>query len=175
MSEPFIGEVILVGWNFAARGYALTEGQLLPIAQNTALFSLIGTVYGGDGRTTFGLPDLRGRVPMGQGRGPGLSNRTWGQRGGLETTVLTANNVPPHSHPVKASKEVADLPGPGTDFLAKAPDGGQDMYHNGPGNRTMDPGMIANPTNRNDPFNNVQPFLAMYYQIALVGIFPSRS
>jgi microcystin-dependent protein len=98
MSEPFIGMIILVGFNFAPRGWAVCNGQLLPISQNTALFSLLGTTYGGNGQTTFALPDLRGRVPNGMGQGPGLSNYTIGQVGGVEGVTLTVNQMPAHTH-----------------------------------------------------------------------------
>ena len=97
MSEPFIGQVMLVGFNFPPRGWSFCEGQLLPISQNTALFSLLGTTYGGDGRTSFGLPDLRGRAPFGPGTRPGLSPVGWGERGGAETRTLVAANLPPHA------------------------------------------------------------------------------
>ena len=100
MSEPFIGQITLVGFNFAPRGWAFCEGQLLSISQNTALFSLLGTTYGGDGRTTFGLPDLRGRVPIGPGTGPGLPSYSWGQKGGADREALAINQMPGHSHTV---------------------------------------------------------------------------
>ena len=104
--EPLLGQIIMFGGNFAPRGWAFCDGQLLPIAQNTALSSILGTTYGGDGRTTFGLPDLRGRVPMGGGHGPGLSPRSLGQKGGNETTTLTVSNLPPHNHSAALHAEV---------------------------------------------------------------------
>ena len=99
MSEPFLGQIILVPYNFAPRGWAFCNGQILPIAQNTALFSLLGTTYGGNGQTTFALPDLRGRVAISSGQGPGLSNYDLGQVGGTETETLTINQMPMHAHP----------------------------------------------------------------------------
>ena len=97
-AEPFIGEISMFGGNFAPRGWALCDGQLLPVSQYSALFSLLGTTYGGDGRTTFALPDLRGRTPKGVGNGPGLQSVIWGERGGKEQTLITAANMPSHSH-----------------------------------------------------------------------------
>ena len=122
--EPFIGQIIMFGGNFAIRSFALCDGQLQPISQNTALFSLLGTIYGGDGRTTFALPDLRGRVPVHMGNGPGLSSYRIGQRLGVERMTLTANNVPPHSHPLTGNPSVnvsganANTNEPGGAFLA---------------------------------------------------------
>jgi len=107
MSEPFVGEIRMFGFNFAPQGWALCNGQLLPISQNTALFSLLGTTYGGDGRTTFALPDMRSRVPVCQGQGPGLSPYAEGQAGGAETVTLAATQMPGHTHPVKASSSPA--------------------------------------------------------------------
>ena len=105
MSEPFIGEIRIFGFNFAPRGWALCDGQLLPISQNSALFSLLGTIYGGDGRTTFALPDLRGRAALHEGTGPGLSPRQLGQRSGSETNTLTVNQLPPHTHQARADTQ----------------------------------------------------------------------
>jgi microcystin-dependent protein len=107
MSEPFVGEIRMFGFGFAPQGWALCDGQLLPINQNTALFSLLGTTYGGDGRTTFALPDLRSRVPVGQGQGPGLSSYAEGQASGAETVTLAASQMPGHTHQVKASSSAA--------------------------------------------------------------------
>lgn len=175
MSEPFIGQVYLVGYNFATRGFAFCEGQLLAISQNTALFSLLGTTFGGDGRTTFGLPDLRGRAPIGVGRGPGLSDYRWGQKGGTETTTLITPNLPSHNHAPTMHAELGnpDQTNPSNNMLAsgniyRAPHAGED--------RTLASGSIkSSNVGNNQPFNNMQPYLAMYYQIALVGVFPSRS
>lgn len=176
-SDPFIGQMMTVGFNFCPRGWAQANGQLLAISSNTALFSLLGTTYGGDGRTTFGLPDLRGRYAANVGTGPGLSNVTWGQRGGAETHTMTVNEMPSHNHIVNATNERADQLGPGDDFLADpAPFNGINpmIYHDGPANRTMNPGMIAH-TGGGLPFNIKDPFLGMYVCIATVGVYPSRS
>jgi microcystin-dependent protein len=174
MAEPFIGQVYLVGFNFAARGFALCEGQQLSIAQNTALFSLLGTTYGGNGTTVFALPDLRGRMPIGQGAGPGLTQRPIGQMAGHESTTLSAANLPSHSHAATLMAENGGAASntPGGSLLAQA-----DIY--------LAPGRAANvqldasavqvaPTGSNAPFDSMPPFLVMNYQIALVGIFPSR-
>src|SRR3982751_6487214 len=103
MSNPFLGEIRMAGFNFAPRGWAFCAGQLLPISQNDALFALVGTTYGGDGQTTFGMPDLRGRVPINQGQGPGLSNYVMGQMSGTESVTLITAQIPPHSHAINAA------------------------------------------------------------------------
>lgn len=175
MAEPFIGQVFLVGFNFAARGFALCQGQLLPIAQNTALFSLLGTIYGGDGRSTFGLPNLAGRVPVGMGNGPGLTDRRIGQQGGAEITTMTVANMPAHNHTATLHAEItpANQTNPAGNMLA-----GSDIY-TVPApvpDRAMGPGaIVVDNTGGGQPVNNMQPFLVMNYQIALVGLFPSRS
>lgn len=182
MSEPFIAEIRIFAGNFAPRGWAFCNGQLLPISQNTALFSILGTTYGGDGRTSFGLPDLRGRVAMHQGTGPGLTNRRLGERGGSETTVLTQAQLPAHTH---AATSVANAVGPAgnsNDAIGNfwADDFGvsSGTYHSGPATGQMNAGAvtttIAN-TGGGQAFNNMQPFLTVNYIIALVGIFPSRN
>lgn len=175
MSEPFLGEVKLVGWNFAARGYALCDGQLLPISQNTALFSLLGTIYGGDGRTTFALPDLRGRVAMHFGRGPGLSDRRIGAKGGRENYVLTAAQMPSHTHTAILHAELGapNQANPQGNML-----GLSNIYAtpNAAQNRAMgSESIVVNSTGGNQPNDNMQPFLVMNYQIALLGLFPSRN
>lgn len=177
MSEPFLGQITLVGFNFAQRGWALCQGQLLPIAQNSAVFSLLGTTYGGDGRTTFGLPDLRGRVPIGPGQGPGLTSHTWGAMGGVESVVLTEAQIPAHSHAVRATNSDGDKGGPADKILAASPPGGsgaETIYSESAPNKTMSSAMIAN-AGGSQAHTNMQPFVAIYYQIALQGIFPSRS
>src|SRR6185503_17212020 len=119
MSEPFLGMIIIVPYNFAPRGWAFCNGQILPIAQNTALFSLLGTTFGGNGQTTFALPDLRGRVPNSSGQGPGLSSYDLGQVGGVESETLTINQLPAHNHQVACLQNGdATLPRPGNSFLA---------------------------------------------------------
>lgn len=169
----YIGQLVPVGFNFCQRTTAAANGQLLAISSNTALFSLYGTIYGGDGRTTFALPDLRGRIPMHYGTGPGLSTRNIGQRGGSETVVLNATNLPSHNHNILSVNKTGDKGGPVTDLLAKSSDGAK-IYHDGPPDSTMDPRMVQN-TGSNQAFNVSNPYLAINWCVALQGIYPSRS
>lgn len=174
MSEPFIGEVMMVGFNFPPRGWATCEGQLLPISQNTALFSLLGTTFGGDGRTSFGLPDLRGRSAIGRGNGPGLNPVTWGQRGGRDTVTLTTTQLPSHNHALEAEAASGTVKTASGNLLA---DTTVDTPYV-PGNTRPNAQMASDAigfTGGGQPFNIQDPYLGMYYNIALVGIFPSRS
>ncbi|MCR9140506.1 MAG: tail fiber protein [Alphaproteobacteria bacterium] len=175
MSEPFIGQIYLVGYNFAQRGFAFCQGQLLPIAQNSALFSLLGTTYGGDGRTTFGLPNLAGRTAIGQGNAPGLSDRRIGQTGGEESVSITTNNMPAHSHTASLHGETAPatLSDPSNALLGIS----QIYAESGAGpNRTMaEDAITMTDTGGGQPVDNMMPFLVLNYEIALQGIFPSRS
>jgi microcystin-dependent protein len=191
MAEPFLGMIILVGFNFAPRGWAFCNGQLLPIAQNTALFSLLGTIYGGDGKTTFALPDLRSRVPVHFGQGPGLSLYDQGQSGGAETVTLTINQLPAHTHAIAlnnlaATANVRNAAGntqtPVLGVPAIEAAGVTATYSNAPPNATMAPGAIsvsgaatAGTTGAGQPVPIVQPYLTLNYCIALEGIFPSRN
>jgi len=191
MSEPFLGQIILVGFNFAPRGWALCQGQLLPIAQNTALFALLGTMYGGNGQTTFALPDLRGRVPNGFGLGPGLSNYDQGQVGGTETVTMTVNQLPAHGHAVPgtgltATANVKNSAGnqqmPAGNIPAGEAAGVTATYSSAMPDGVMAPGAISvggNATASNmggsQPHPNLQPYLTLNYCIALEGIFPSRN
>lgn len=177
----WLGQIVMGGWNFCPRTTTGADGQLLPISQYSALFSLYGTMYGGDGRTTFGLPDLRGRVPMHTGNGPGLTPRLQGQKFGTETVTLTTSQMPSHNHIVNSTFTDGDKNGPGSDFLAVPSDAATgtkyddlDIYHNGPPNRTMDPAMISN-TGGNLPHPNIQPVQVIRYCVVLQGIFPSRN
>lgn len=172
VSEPLLGSIMLFAGTFAPRGWAFCNGQLLAISQNQALFSIIGTIYGGDGRTTFGLPDLRGRVPVGAGQGPGLSNYPMGSNVGNETTTLSVNHLPSHSHSLRGSSSPGTSNSPGGNVPAVNRDG---ILHYGPDSDIdMNSGGVTN-TGGNQPVNNIQPVLAMHYCIALQGIFPSRS
>ena len=173
MSEPFVGEIIMVGFNFAPRGWAFCDGQLLAIMQNQALFSLLGTIYGGDGRTTFGLPPLRGRIPLHAGTGPGLTNRRLGERSGQEQVSLNANQLPAHNHTLMASGSPADTPGPAGALLAEAPVYGPPATPP----KQMSPQAMSNAGDGTTsiPHDNMQPFLAIRFCIALVGVYPSRS
>ena len=169
MSDPFIGQIILVAFNFAPQGWAFSEGQLLPINQNQALFSLLGTTYGGDGQTTFALADLRGRVPISSGQGPGLQNYNLGQVGGEETVTLTGNQAGAHSHLVNMNSKHSNSGTPLNNFLAT---GGS--FQSVDDGSTMNPGMIAN-GGGSQPHDNMQPYLGLNYCIALQGIYPSRN
>jgi microcystin-dependent protein len=173
MSEPFIGQIMLVPYNFPPRGWAFCTGQIMPIAQNTALFSLLGTTFGGNGQTTFALPDLRGRVPISSGQGPGLDNYTLGQVGGSETQTLTVSEMPMHNHLVGALTDGVSEAGPANNLLATAPRG-SNFYAPQSSNLTqMSPQMIQ-PAGGNQPFDIRDPYLTLNYCIALQGIFPSR-
>jgi len=165
------------GWNFAPRGYANCDGQLLPISQNTALFSLLGTTYGGDGRTTFALPDLRGRVALHAGTGPGLTPRPQGQRSGAQDTTLVASNLPN----ISVQTQLALGSGPGTvgtgdgAYIAANSLGETIFTAAGPGTGRLAGLSSALAGAANTSFNNMQPYLVIRYCIALVGIFPSRN
>ncbi|MEL6428343.1 MAG: tail fiber protein [Planctomycetota bacterium] len=171
--EPFIGQIMLFAGNFAPRGWAKCDGQLLDITSHSALFSILGTTYGGDGRTTFGLPDLRGRTPMHEGHGPGLSNRNLGQKGGEETVTLTVNQIPAHGHDVRCFEAQGSLGTPRGNFPAGDRAGADDVY-SASSDQTMNSGMIAQ-SGGGAAHDNMQPFLALNYCIALTGIFPSRN
>ncbi len=173
--EPFIGQIQPYGFNFAPKGWATCDGQILPIAQNTALFSLLGTTYGGNGQTTFALPDLRGRTMLHQGQGPGLTPRTMGESSGTETNTLITSNLPAHNHTVQAPVNNAS---PNTDepanaFLAAASSG--DAYNSAAGAGQFYGAFSTGLTGNNLPVNNMQPYLVINICIALVGIFPSRN
>ncbi|CUH76538.1 phage tail protein [Tropicibacter naphthalenivorans] len=167
--DYYIGQMINVGFNFCPRNTLQANGQLLAIADNMALFSLLATNFGGDGRTTFGLPDMRGRVSIHNGTGPGLPNYRLGQKAGVESNTLTVAQMPAHTHTVNSVNEQGDRQRPSTDFLAKFPG----IYHDGPANTTMDPGMIGS-TGDGQPITNMQPYLVTNWCIVTQGIYPSR-
>ncbi|HWB85168.1 MAG TPA: tail fiber protein [Bryobacteraceae bacterium] len=180
MSEPFLGEIRMFGGNFAPKGWALCNGQIMSIAQNTALFSLLGTTFGGNGQTTFGLPDLRGRVPVHAGQGPGLSPYTPGESTGNENQTLNVNQMPIHSHVVNASNAAAGRGGnspTGNIPAATTVTGGNNVtaeIYGGTANTTMSPTMIGN-TGGGQPFSVIQPVLCVNFIIATQGIYPSRN
>lgn len=171
MSDPFIGEIRMFAGNFAPVGWAFCDGQLQSIAQNNALFALIGTIYGGDGQTTFALPDLRGRVPISQGQGPGLSPRTIGQSFGVESVTLLQSHIPAHSHSQVASTNPASLSaGPSGAPATPA----TNLYAGGNADAVMAQTAVAS-TGGSQPHSNMAPYLALNFIIALEGVFPSRN
>lgn len=171
MSEPFVAEIRIFAGNFAPRGWALCNGQLLPIAQNTALFSLIGTTYGGDGRTTTALPNLQGRAPMHPGRGPGLTDRRLGERGGTADVTLTEAQIPNHAHAAYGTNASASEDTPSMDrLLARTPDG----LTYGAGDPVGMASDSLESTGSGQAHENMQPYLALNFIIALVGFYPSR-
>jgi len=173
MSEPFIAEIRIFAGNFAPRSWAFCSGQLLPIAQNTALFALVGTIYGGDGRTNFGLPDLQGRAPMHPGRGPGLTSRLLGQNTGIETVALNDSQMASHSHTARGSENAAVSPAPANNLVARGGGRGVNSYLNADTDIGASKQLL--PTGGGQAHNNMQPYLAMNFIIALQGVFPSRS
>lgn len=175
--EPFIGQIQPVGFGFAPRGWAFCQGQLLAISSNEALFSLLGTTYGGDGRTTFGLPDLRGRSMIGVGSGPGLAGQAWGQKGGQENVTLLTAHLPSHNHTatVRLGAGVANsAAGTGQQLASNAV--ADTIFNSGDPSAMMASGNVnVSNTGSSQSFNIREPYLAIYICIALVGIFPSRS
>lgn len=172
MSEPFIGEVTMFAGGYAPQGWAQCDGQLLQIAENETLFSLIGTTYGGDGRQTFALPDLRGRTAINVGHGGGLAGYTIGEQGGAETVTLTESQIPSHTHALQASANAGSSAKPAGKVLAKSTR--WDIYRpNIPGDN-MNSSAITS-TGDDQPHNNMMPFQAVNFIIALQGRFPTRN
>lgn len=165
MAQPYVGEIRMFAGNFAPAGWMFCEGQLLPISENETLFQLIGTTYGGDGQSTFALPDLRGRLPIHQGNGFILA-----ETGGAEEITLTVSQIPAHSHPLLATQTVANDANPGSNLLAQATT--FDPYQTNPANAAMAP-QSAGSTGGSQPHSNFQPYLCVNFIISLFGIFPS--
>lgn len=170
MSEPFLAEVRIVGFNFAPRGWAFCDGQILPINQNQSLYSLLGTTYGGDGRTSFALPDLRGRTPIHVGSSNG-THHALGQKSGEETHTLSAAEMPQHTHSFEGSTADGTVAAPVSNVLARSPN---PFYHETGNLVNMNPGTITN-VGGGQAHNNMQPTLVLNYCIALQGLFPSRN
>ena len=166
MSEPFLGEIKIISWNFPPKGWTFCNGQLLPINQNQALFSILGTTYGGDGRTTFGLPNLQGRMPVHVGNGIVL-----GELGGETAHTLNISELPAHNHTPVGNSSAPTAPGPGGNVWAGNPN---NLYSNAQPNASMNPACIL-PTGGNQPHENMSPYLVLNFIIALQGIFPSQN
>lgn len=175
MADPFVAEIRIFPFNFAPKGWAWCDGQLMPLSQNTALFSLLGTTYGGNGKSNFALPDLQGRAPMHPGQGPGLSLHDLGETGGSETVTLLESEIPAHTHALRGSNVASDSPLPTGNSMARGT-GGYNPY-----NTVVNANLVAmapealTPAGGDQPHNNMQPYLTFYFCIALQGVFPPRS
>jgi len=175
MADPFVAEIRIFPFNFAPRGWAWCDGQLLPLSQNTALFSLLGTTYGGNGKSNFALPNLQGRAPMHPGQGPGLSLHDLGETGGSETVSLLESEIPSHSHPLRGTVEDGTQ-GTLAAGVTIATSVGGTLYqtNTGSGLVSMNANAIV-PAGGDQPHNNMQPYLTFYFCIALQGVFPPRT
>ena len=176
MADPFVAEIRIFPFNFPPKGWAWCDGQLLPISQNTALFSLLGTIYGGDGKTTFALPNLQGSAPMAPGQGPGLSLHDLGESGGSDTVTLLESQIPSHSHSLMA---VGGFNGTNNDPTGGVPakgDAGLNPYNpSGTLVQMANQAVAPAPAGGSQPHNNMQPYLTLYFNIAMQGVFPPRS
>ncbi|MGH8564414.1 MAG: phage tail protein [Gammaproteobacteria bacterium] len=177
MADPFVAEIRIFPFNFAPRGWAWCDGQLMPLSQNTALFSLLGTTYGGNGKSNFALPDLQGRAPMHPGQGPGLSLHDLGETGGSETVTLLESEIPAHSHGLLAATAPGNNRNPAGNVLARATGGNVYLAPVLPAGTplvSMSDQALA-PAGGDQPHNNLQPYLTFYFCIALQGVFPPRT
>ena len=176
MADPFVAEIRIFPFNFAPRGWAWCDGQLLPLSQNTALFSLLGTTYGGNGMSNFALPDLQGSAPMHPGQGPGLSLHDLGETGGAETVTLLESEIPSHRHAVKAhALDLGELTAPSPDRVL-AQSANMALYQNdGVANLTTMSAATLTPEGGGQPHNNLMPYLTFYFNIALQGVYPPRT
>ena len=172
MADPFVAEIRIFPFNFAPKGWAFCDGQLMPLSQNTAVFSLLGTTYGGDGKSTFALPDLQGQAAMHPGQGPGLSLHDLGETGGSETVTLLESEIPAHSHGIKASPDPAEVQ-TGSNARSWARSSPGFAYVVGSPNASLAQQALA-PSGGNQPHNNMQPYLTFNFCIALQGVFPPR-
>jgi microcystin-dependent protein len=170
--DPFVAEIRMFPFNFAPKGWAWCDGQLLPLSQNTALFSLLGTTYGGNGKSNFALPDLQGRAPMHPGQGPGLSLHDLGETGGSETVSLLESEIPSHSHSMKTANDPGDSNRPANNALTRSSEGSVYNSSNA-GLVAMSPNTLP-PAGGDQPHNNMMPYLTVYFCIALQGVFPPR-
>jgi microcystin-dependent protein len=174
MSSPFVAEIRIFGCNFAPTGWAFCNGQLLPISQNTALFSLLGTFYGGDGKSTFALPNMQGSVPLNQGQGPGLSAYFLGQQSGSETVTLIQTEIPAHTHTWRAASDIADNATPDPNKVITLSNNGSAYAPQGTTPATNFNLQMLSVTGSSFPHNNMQPYLTLNFCIALQGVFPPR-
>jgi microcystin-dependent protein len=172
MADPFVAEIRIFPFNFAPKGWAWCDGQLMSISQNTALFSLLGTTYGGDGKSNFALPDLQGRAPMHPGQGPGLSLHDLGETGGSDTVTLLESEIPSHSHSENASQSDGIDQTPANSMLAAGVGIGQ---YGAPGAIVQLSDNDLTPAGGDQPHNNLQPYLTLYFNIALQGVYPPRT
>ena len=170
MADPFVAEIRIFPFNFAPRGWAFCDGQLLPLSQNTALFSLLGTIYGGNGNSNFALPNLQGRAPMHPGQGLGLSLHDLGETGGSETVTLLSTEIPSHTHQMRVSGDDGNSRSPTNNYVGV----GNNIFAPAANLTSMNPNAIA-PAGGDQPHNNMMPYLTFYFNIALQGVFPPRT
>jgi microcystin-dependent protein len=173
VADPFVAEIRIFPFNFAPKGWAWCDGQLLPLSQNTALFSLLGTTYGGNGKSNFALPDLQGRAPMHPGQGPGLSLHDLGESGGSDTVTLLESEMAGHGHGLMASSQPGEDAAPANEALARSV--GASLYQTATTPVVPMSPVAVGPTGGDQPHNNLQPYLTFYFCIALQGVFPPRS
>ena len=174
MADPFVAEIRIFPFNFPPKGWAFCDGQLLPLSQNTALFSLLGTTYGGDGKSNFALPNMQGNAPMHPGQGPGLSLHDLGETGGSETVTLLESEIPAHSHALMAQNAQGNRTNPATNSFARASSGTPYLPPAGAPLVSMSDQTLP-PAGGDQPHNNLQPYLTFYFNIALQGVYPPRS
>lgn len=175
MADPFVAEIRIFPFNFAPKGWAFCNGQLMPLSQNTALFSLLGTTYGGDGKSTFALPDMAGNAPMNPGQGPGLSLHDLGEMSGTPDVTLLETEIPAHTHAVQANGAAADLQAPGPSRVLARSSGGNAYHTNTAANLVQMGFQALTPAGNSFPHNNMQPYLTLNFNIALQGVFPPRT
>jgi microcystin-dependent protein len=173
MSDQFLAEIRIFPFNFPPTGWAFCNGQIMPISQNTALFALLGTYYGGDGKSTFALPNLQGSAPVQPGQGQGLSQRFLGEMGGVESITLLVSEIPVHTHTLMASQEPAEVLSPEGNIIGRSVDGSLYTTTQNSGVSNLNPQALA-PAGGGLPHNNMQPYLTLNFCIALQGVFPQR-